>query len=177
MKTVEYLKFAADIAFAEFKTSIEGVSEGLAWSVLPNTGDDYLHSDGSIHGLVLHVATGKKMYASVAFRNTELRWRDIANEVEAFEPSWDAAVAYLEEAQQYWLASWAGLTDEALDMDAATHSGKVCPAWKSIDIVTHHDSYHAGQITVLRYALKETTKPPPSVTEDLRNCCPELATW
>lgn len=44
-------------------------------------------------------------------------------------------------------------------------------------MITHHDSYHAGQIVVIRYATTPSPHPPLSVAEDIRKYCAELPTW
>ena len=114
---------------------------------------------------------------SAAFRGTEIRWRDLESRVAGFEPSWKAAREYLDEAHQYWLASWAELNDNDLDREVPHFSGEVRPAWQIIRMMTHHDSYHAGQIAVLRYAVGESDTPPPSVALDIRTHCAALPGW
>lgn len=175
--SVEHLRRQSEFAHSELVQALEGVTEGQSWAVLPQGGTDYLHSDGSIHGIALHVATAKFIYASVAFRESEIRWRDCADQVERFEPSWPAALGYLNESQRYWLDSWGALKDDELDRDVPHFSGKMWPAWKIIHYMIHHDSYHAGQIAVLRYAVAESTMPPPSVAADIRKYCRDLPSW
>ncbi|MFI5384887.1 MAG: DinB family protein [Fimbriimonadales bacterium] len=177
MKTVDLLKHESGFVFSELLTTLDGLTEGQAWAVLPQGGSDYLHSDGSIHGIALHIASCKRMYGSVGFRNTEVRWRDCANEIEKFEPSWPAALEYLHESQRYWLGTWATLGDDDLDAERPHFRGRNWPAWKIIATMIHHDSYHAGQIAVLRYAIGESEVPPPSVAADIRQCCAELPSW
>jgi uncharacterized damage-inducible protein DinB len=177
MTAVELLKQQAILAYEEVLTALDGVTEGQAWAVLPNLGPDYLHTDGSIHGVTLHIATGKFIYGSVAFRNTEIRWRDTAEQLDKFEPSWASALDYLARSQEYWMSSWADLTDADLEKEVPNFRGKMVPAWKIIRMIIHHDSYHAGQIAVFRYGVPESTTPPPSVAEDIRNCCQELPSW
>jgi len=177
MTTVELMKVEAEMAFTDFVAALEGVEEEHAWAVMQPAGDEYLHTDGSIHGLVLHVATCKYMYGSVAFRNGEIRWRDVADQVAEFEPSWEAAKAYLNKSQEYWMSSWSGLKDADLEMEFRHFRGKHWPAWKILRMMSYHDSYHGGQIPILRYALRKSKEPPPSVAEDLRNCCRDLPDW
>ena len=177
MKAVELLRMEAELAYADFLETLDGVTEAQAWAILPHVGTDYLNTDASIQGVTLHVATCKRIYGSVAFRQTETRWRDCANELEGFEPSWIAAREYLEESQRYWLSTWETRSDDDLERDVPHFSGKMWPAWKIIRMVTHHDSYHAGQIAVFRYGSGESATPPMSVAQDLRNCCPDLSSW
>ena len=174
---VELLKLQADVAFQEFLGAIEGVEELQAWGVMPQTGQGDLNTDGSIHGIVLHVATGKVMYASSAFKGTEIRWRDVADEIESFEPSWTSAQEYLKAAQKYWMESWAHLADEDLLRDVQRPQGNWKPAWEIVYTVLGHDAYHAGQVALLRCAGQASSTPPPSVAEDLRKHCPGLPTW
>ena len=177
MTKVDLLRQQSDLAHKELTDSLEGVSEAQSWAVLPNHGSDYLHSDASIHGIILHVATGKMIYASIAFRDSELRWSHMADRVEAFEPNWEAARRFLDEAHRYWLDSWSGLTDDDLEGELKHFSGQNWPAWRIPRMVIHHDSYHAGQVAMLRYACAESENPPPSVAEDLRTHCKELPSW
>ncbi len=177
MNALELLRSNADHAAQEFRASLEGVTQSQAWAVLPNLGPDYLHSDGSIHGIALHVAGCKRAYASICFRNTEIRWRDIADEIERFEPDWQAGVEYVEKAHAYWLESWSDLRDEELEKLRPTNWAKPWPAWQLLQLMSHHDSYHAGQIAVLRYGCADSDQPPPSVAEDVRKYCRESVHW
>lgn len=177
MTVVESLRQESELAHAEMLEALDGVTEHQAWAVLQQGGTDYLHSDGSVHGITLHVATAKVMYASAAFRGTEVRWRDLAERVESFEPSWKPAMEYLAEAQEYWLSSWSSLTDAELEREVSHPQGAMWPAWKIVRMMVHHDSYHAGQIAVLRYAVAESDTPPPSVAEDIRKHCADSPSW
>ena len=177
MKSVDVLKAAADLAFKELTTALEGVTEAESWAVLQPAADDYLHSDGSVHGITLHIATCKMLYGSCAFRNLEIRWRDLADEVEKFEPSWPTAMEYLSKAQKYWLDTWADLTDDDLDREFPRFRGELWPAWKLIETVIQHDVYHSGQIALIRYATQGSSTPPPSVAEDIRKYCADLPSW
>jgi uncharacterized damage-inducible protein DinB len=177
MKSVDLLKHESDLAFSELLTTLEGVTEGQAWAILPQGGTDYLNTDGSIHGIVLHLASCKRMYGSVGFRNTEIRWRDCGDDMERFEPSWTAALDYLNESHRYWLTTWAALEDADLDVGRPHFRGVTWPAWKIIARMIQHDSYHAGQIAVLRYATGESDMPPPSAAADIRKSCPDLPSW
>lgn len=175
MTAIELLKHQSELAFEEMTTAIEGVTQGQSWCVLPNNGPDYLHTDANILGVTLHVATGKVMYGSIAFRNSECRWREIADELETFEPDWERSVAYLHGAHKYWMSTWDGITD--LEQEVPHFRGALWPAWKVIRMIIHHDSYHAGQIAMLRYAVGESEQKPPSVAEDIRKYCADLPDW
>ena len=177
MTAVELLLHASENAYSELQTSIKDLTEFESWDVLESADEDYLHSDGSIHGILLHVATCKFVFGSVGFRNSEIRWRDVAERLDAFEPSWSDALDYLAEAHDYWLSCWSNLKDSDLDLERPHFRGKSWPTWKILDTVTHHDMYHAGQIAVIRYATKGSDVRPPSVAEDIRKYCADLPTW
>lgn len=177
MTCVELLRKESELAYAELTESIEGVDEAQAWAILQPGGSEYLHTNGSVQGMVLHVATGKMIYGSVAFRNSEKRWRDCAADLDAFEPSWNAAKEYLARAHDYWLETWADVKDADLETEVLHFSGKSWPAWKIIRMIAHHDSYHAGQIVVLRYGVTTATTPPPSEADDIRRYCMEMPSW
>lgn len=177
MHVIGVLKVQSQIAYDELLLSLSGVSERQSWGMLPQHGKDYLHSDGSIHGVVLHVATAKRMYGSIGFRNTEIRWRDCAEQVEAFEPSWESALRYLESSHSYWMESWAAIEDTDLEKPTPHFSGRVLPAWRVIQTMINHDIYHAGQIAVLRYGVAESDSPPLSVAADIREHCSSLPSW
>jgi len=177
MTAVELLKVESEMAHADVLSALDGVTEKQSWAILPNLGPDYLHTDASIHGIALHIASCKFMYASIGFRNTEIRWRDCADRIETLEPSWAPALAYLEESQEYWMSSWSNLSDKELEEERPHFSGKLWPVWKILQTVIHHDAYHAGQIAVLRYGVGESERPPLSVAEDIRKYCAELPSW
>lgn len=176
-KSGETLRASAERGWNQLCGTLDGVTQGQAWAMLPQNGPDFLHTDGTIHGIALHTATCKMAYASFAFHQTEIRWRDLADRMDSIEPDWDKAMAFIREAHEYWMNSWVALTDEQLAELVPTNYRDPWPADCLIDQMSHHDSYHAGQIAVLRYALPETTTPPPSVADDIRTYCRESVHW
>lgn len=177
MSRVSLLRVAAEEAFRDLLVALEGVTGPEAWAVPQLQGRDYLHSDGSILGIVQHLATCKVMYASAGFRNTEVRWRDCADRVESLGADWTANQAYLAESQQYWLASRAALPDEELDQPRKTNWGETWPTRRIIATITHHDSYHGGQIALLRAMLKPASGPPPSQAGQMRRVLRDSPSW
>ena len=67
--------------------------------------------------------------------------------------------------------------DFNLDVERLTFRDRLWPTWRILETVIHHDSYHAGQIPVLRYGVSESSVPPPSSAEDIRRCCADLPSW
>ena len=177
MTKVDLLKDHAEYAFSELMLSLEGVTEAQAWAVLPNLGSDYLHTDGSIHALVHHVAGTKKVHGSVCFRDSEYQWRDLYADAQRIEPNWEQAVDFLRASHDYWMESWAGFSDDRLQELRPTNWKTDRTALDIIRIVSHHDSYHAGQIAVIRYGAPESTSPPPSIAEDILKYCRDLRHW
>lgn len=177
MSPIELLRAQSEIAFFELETALSGVHQELAWAVLPNNGVDYLHTDGSIYGITLHVATAKRMYGNIAFQDGDLKWRECADQLDAFEPDWSASLAYLRESQRLWMASWAELGDDDLAREVLHFRGGLWPAWKIIQTMLHHDVYHAGQIALLRFGCAETDVPPNRAAADIREHCTELPHW
>ncbi|MGV3615381.1 MAG: DinB family protein [Fimbriimonas sp.] len=177
MRSVELLRADAQYAFERLRETLAGVEERHAWARLPEGGQDFLHTDASIQGIVLHVAGGKRMYGSVGFRGTATRWRDVAAQMDRFEPSWEGALRYLDECHADWMDAWAGLTDEGLEEARPRPQGDAWPAWKILELLSHHDSYHAGQIAILRYAVGESDVPPPKSADDVRQYCAALPSW
>ena len=176
MTPLDLLKKGAEHGYEELWKSLEGVGEEQAWAVLPNQGADYLHSGGSIYSVAIHTATVKWAYGSICFRDTEIRWRDVANQIGGFEPSWTAALDYLQRGHRYWMESWADIEDiEA--MRPTNWAVGECPAWKIIQTMNQHDSYHAGQVWLLRYGCPPTDVPPSSEADDLRTWCRDSKYW
>ncbi|MCW5935754.1 MAG: hypothetical protein KIT11_00410 [Fimbriimonadaceae bacterium] len=177
MTTVEVLREAAADAFGQLARACEGLAQPQAWGLPPLRPEEWLNTDGSVHGIVLHVAGGKKAFGSIAFRGGELRWRDIADELEAAEKTWETARTYLAEAHRYWLDSWAHLDGEGLRAEAPHFSGQRWPVWRIVQTVTLHDAYHAGQVALVRAVAPPSDMPPPSAAEDVRTHCCELPNW
>jgi hypothetical protein len=155
----ELLKAEADKEWRELLSAIEGVPERLSWARVSCQPGEYLHSEGSILSNVVHLAGCKIMYGSAAFRSMEVRWRDTVERMESLWPSWEGAKEWLHESHLYWLASWA--EEEDFERLVKTNWGDDWPSWRIISTVTQHDSYHAGQIQLLRAVLEPTDEPPP----------------
>ena len=177
MTYIDILKADAEYAFGELIKSLEDTTERQAWAVLPNLGADYLHTDGSIHAIIHHVAGCKKVNGSVCFRSGEYRWRDLFEEVQTFEPNWERALEFLNDAHRYWMESWADLTDDRLTELRPTNWSSDRTVVDILRIVSQHDSYHAGQIAVLRYGAVESAEHPPSISEDILKYCRDLPYW
>jgi uncharacterized damage-inducible protein DinB len=177
MRSIDLLRADAEYAFDRLRETLAGVGERHAWARLPEGGQDFLHTDASIQGIVLHVAGGKRMVASAGFRGMRTRWRDVAAQMDGFEPDWAAALRYLDACHADWMDAWAGLRDEDLETPVLRPQGDAWPAWRIVELQSHHDSYHAGQIAVLRYALGEADAPPPKTADDIRQYCSELPSW
>src|SRR5580692_5938404 len=105
----------SDLAWEVFRESIDGLSQELAWALVDLQPNEYLHSEGSILSQIAHVANGKIIYASVGFRDTEVRWRELSPKIDSLWPSLDAVVAWLYEAHDYWMNSWAEVDDLEAD--------------------------------------------------------------
>jgi len=176
MTAFELLRRDAEYAWKELQGALEGVTEAQAWATLPHLGPDYLHTDASIFGITLHIAGGKWINGSVCFRDTEIRWHEIADQIEAFEPAWEPALDYLRRGHEYWMDSWSSLQDIEEIRPTNWKRGDL-PAWQILQIINQHDSYHAGQITMLRYAIGESQDKPASVAEDIRTYCKDLKAW
>lgn len=176
MTAIDILKRQAEFAFSEFLAPLEGVEQSQAWAVLPEGGNDYLHTGASMMNIVLHVASCKFMYGSIGFRNTEIRWSELANRIASFEPDWAKALEFLHESHAYWMASWADLSDADLVTERPRFD-TMWPTWKILQTVIHHDGWHGGQLVMLRYAVLKSELPPPSEAEDIRLHCKDMKAW
>src|SRR4051794_12129905 len=88
------LRHQADFAWTELLGALEGISQEQAWGMITLQPGEYLHTEGSIQSIVLHIAGCKFLYGSCAFRKTEVRWRDVVARFEEFWPDWEAVKAY-----------------------------------------------------------------------------------
>ncbi len=175
MRDIEVLKLNAREAFQELLDSIDGVTENQAWAKVDCQPGEYMHTEGSILSNVLHVAGGKFIYGSAAYRDLEVRWRDVVGRFESFWPSWDKTKEYLYEAQDYWLSFWA--KEDDIERLVTRFDGNQWPSWKIIWTVTDHDGYHAGQTQMLRSILAPSLSPPPGEADLWRKYCGETPSW
>ena len=177
MTACHALKEEAGMAFAQLSGILAEVPEGLSWAQIKLAPGSWLNTNGTIIGMIQHVAVCKFMYGSTAFRETEMRWRTCFDQLEAMGASWQANLDYLAEAHQYWLSTWANLKDSDLDSNFTHFRGVKWPGWKVIETVTQHDVYHAGQVALLASALVSTDQPPDLRLDEERKCVMDLPGW
>ena len=175
MTIMELAKLESDAAYKELLDSFDGVSEQLAWSVVTLQPGEYMHAEGSIISTVAHIAGCKFIYGSAAYRGLDIRFRDIVERLEKIWPSWQGMKDYLQESQDYWRASWAGETD--MERIVKSFRDRDWPSWKVIWTMSHHDSYHAGQIQLLRSSLAPSETPPQNEGDNWRSACKDLPSW
>lgn len=165
----------ADMAWDNLQESINGLDEETAWGILSLAPGEYLHTEGSILSQLAHVTSGKIIYASVGFRNSEIRWRDLAEKVDTVWPSLEKMTGWLNEAHNYWKSSWADIED--LEAEYPRFNGVLQPAWKLIATGIHHDNYHAGQIQLQRSVGAKSSTPPPAEGTLWEQYCKDLPSW
>lgn len=165
----------SDLAWDALRESIASLNQDQAWASVQLQPGEYLHTEGSILSQIAHVASCKIMYGSVGFRETEVRWRDLAQKVDLIWPSLDAAVGWLHDAHSYWTESWARVED--LEAERPRFDGSLLPTWKLIATVINHDHYHAGQIQLQRTILPPTSMAPPPEGALWVKYCGNLPSW
>jgi hypothetical protein len=165
----------SDLAWDTLRESIDGLTQELAWASVELQPGEYLHSEGSILSQIAHVANGKIIYGSVGFRGTEVRWRELSPKIDSIWPNLDAVVAWLYEAHEYWMNSWAEVED--LEEERPRFNGAMVPGWKLIATEIHHDHYHAGQIQLQRAILAPSSTPPPPEGELWKKYCEGFPCW
>lgn len=165
----------SSLAWETFQDSINGLTQELSWASLELQPGEYLHTEGSILSQIAHVANGKIIYGSVGFRQTEVRWRELSPKIDSIWPNLDEVVAWLNEAHEYWMSSWA--TVENFEEERPHFNGSNVPAWKLVATIIHHDHYHAGQIQMQRAILAPSTTPPPLEGELWKQYCDKFPCW
>ena len=175
MTDKETLVELSNLAWETLCASLEGLTQELSWASVKCQPGEYLHSEGSILSQIAHVANGKIIYASVGFRETEVRWRELSPKIDSLWPNLDSVIAWLHEAHDYWLSSWADVED--LDAGRARFDGSIMPGWKLIATGIHHDHYHAGQIQLQRAILAPSDTPPPPEGELWKQYCEGFPCW
>jgi uncharacterized damage-inducible protein DinB len=177
VNAIDVLRSSSEVAYAELLQSIDGVDQHQSWATVQLIEGEYLHSAGSIIGIVQHIAGGDMLHGSFGFRNEELRGRDLVERMRQIGPDWDKTKAFLDEAHAYWMDSWSNLTDADLELPRGTTWIQKYPAWQIIARVIHHDEYHAGQIHLLRATLKPTTTPADMHYDEEEKYGREHPTW
>ncbi len=175
MTSRDALIHLSDMAWKSLLESLDGLTPELAWASVELQPEEYLHSEGSILSQIAHVANGKIIYASVGFRDTEVRWRELSPKIDALWPDLDAVVGWLHEAHAYWMQSWSAVED--FEAERPRFDGAMWPGWKLIGTVMQHDTYHAGQIQLQRAILAPTSTPPPPEGALWEKYCHEFSCW
>jgi uncharacterized damage-inducible protein DinB len=137
----------AGSAYRRFEESLEGLSEEEAVLDTDPSWRRYEHGDGldgSIRGIVRHVALWKQIaadgLASGVFPEPSSR---------AWPEEWTALVAWLEEGQRRLIATAAEISPEALEEEVVWLGHRMSRA-TLIGNMTEHDQYHAGQVNLIR---------------------------
>ncbi len=165
----------SDLAFETLLESIEGLTEEHSWAMLQLQPEEYLHTEGSILSQIAHVANGKIIYASVGFRETEVRWRELSPKIDSIWPNLALVSEWLHEAHSYWKASWVEVED--LELERSRFDGSMVPGWKLVATGIHHDHYHAGQIQMQRAICAPTSTPPPTEGDLWEKYCKDFPCW
>lgn len=169
------LQEMSELAWQTLLASLDGLSEPQSWAMLNLQPDEYLHTEGSILSQIAHVANGKFIYASVGFRDTELRWRTLSPQIDALWPRLDGVLGWLHESHRYWLDSWKEVAD--LEAPRSRFDGQMLPGWKLIATMIHSDHYHAGQIQMQRAILAPSSTPPPPEGDLWESYCKDFPCW
>jgi uncharacterized damage-inducible protein DinB len=149
----EYLLQAGEKRFRELVAAIEGLDEDTAvmdrrpdWP----THEYHVGQDGSIAGIVYHVAAWKQVYVELLRgKNTD------QHEHKPDAPGYAGLVAWLKRAGGEWQAAWAALPESALETPLRVAG--VSPGLTPLALMQEmyeHDIEHLGQINYLLEAQK-----------------------
>lgn len=162
-------------AYRDLKGALEGLTEEQSWASVSLLPGEYLHSEGSILSQIAHVANGKFIYASVGFRSTEIRWRELSPQIDAIWPSLSGVVGWLDEAHTYFMESWNSVED--FEELRPRFCGKMLPGWELVSTVIGHDHYHAGQIQLMRSSLEPSSVAPAKEGDLWETYCKDFPCW
>jgi uncharacterized damage-inducible protein DinB len=138
-------------AYRRFQESLHGLTEAEAEARAREDWRQYRFStglDGSIRGIVRHVATWKHAAAAGLASGTF----PAAEGVLPDSLSWAALLEALNEGHARLAAELACHRDEELDR-SVTWEGHPMPVHVLLAHMIEHDQYHAGQINLLRQQL------------------------
>ena len=156
---LRFMRLDAEQAYNDLLEALERVTQNQAWALPRLHGNGELSTRGSILEIVQHVATCKIMYASAAFRKGSYSWDMCFARIREIGSDWKETLAFLSESQDYWMNSWEEIDGTDLGAPRMTNWGAQWPTWRIISTISHHDSYHAGQIALLRALLAPTDVP------------------
>jgi len=97
---------------------------------------------------VIHLAQCKLMYDEYAFREGGLNWSDIES------PEWPNCIDYLKQNQSRLTESIQILLDDQLEELVPTNWGDLWPVKKIVFTMIQHDSYHFGQISIIKHLYR-----------------------
>jgi hypothetical protein len=146
-------------AISQLLYMLDAAFEGTAWHSLlgnlkPVTPEDWLWvphgGKRSIHDIVQHVGSSKRMYENHAFGDRKLTWGDRAVDGGDALSDLPTAIAWLREAQAGLRQSVAALDDDDLTALRMTNWGEQKDTRWIITTMIEHDLYHAGEINHLR---------------------------
>jgi len=122
-----------------------GSLQGDDWDWTPSEGER------SIREIVRHIGKSKLIFANQLFGDGTLSWDDpeVAKPVRA-GGSVDEAIAWLRETHVAFRDGIAGCTDDELATTPTGYWGKPTELQWSIEVLTQHDVYHAGEINHIR---------------------------
>jgi uncharacterized damage-inducible protein DinB len=138
-------------AFRRFLESLQGLSESEAGAGAQGDWRQYRFGtglNGSIQGIVRHVATWKQAAAAGLASGTFPPAETVLPEA----LSWEALLEALAEGQTRLEAELARRTEEELE-SPVIWEGYPMPVHVLLAHMIEHDQYHAGQINLLRQQL------------------------
>lgn len=151
MTAKQYLTGTLQIAFDELARSLEGVTaRDSRWGARADW-RRYPYGvglDGSVAGIVHHVAAWK----NVAADGLENGSFPSEESVRPPGPGWEGLLSWLHEGQARLVRILGGLTDADLEREMEFF-GEAMPVHQILTLFIQHDSYHAGQINLLRQQM------------------------
>lgn len=148
-----YLKNRLEHASRELERSVEGVSPADAARGADPDWRRYRFGaglDGSIQGIVWHVAAWKHVVADGL--DSRVNAFPDAEAVLPHEPGWAGLRAWLGSGQVRLLRALDEVPPDGLDRTVVLE-GETLPLYQVMTLMLEHDHYHTGQIYLLRQQL------------------------
>ena len=136
----DYLRRHSESAFVALWDQVKELSDAQSWWRPEVRNEvDYVHTTGSILGIILHVASCKEMYREYAFGAARLSWQDMIEVARKHEPQVEACRGWLKEAHERWIDSWKDLADADLSAPRKTNWGEEKPTEWIISAMMGHN--------------------------------------